>query len=91
MKKNHKPAKNPYNFAWFHFGPAVRIANMSGGRKSRKAVVIAVHRSCFSTWLDHMHEWSLCDQLFFRLVRARRAAKNLFTTKAVRPRLSEEG
>ena len=35
LRQNHKAAKDPYNFEWFHFGPAVSI-NMSGEkRKSR--------------------------------------------------------
>ena len=33
MRENHRVAKE-YNIAWFHFGPAVRIANMSCGKVS---------------------------------------------------------
>ena len=39
MRKNRKAAKDPYNFAWFHFGPTVRIANVSGGRRNSRIVI----------------------------------------------------
>ena len=39
MRKNHEAAKDPYNFEWFHFGPAVRMANMSGGKRTSRNVI----------------------------------------------------
>ena len=30
-EKNHKATNFPYNFAWFHFGPTVRMIRTSGG------------------------------------------------------------